>query len=128
MNALKMAMFIFSFIIAAGIINGSGIFTTQIQAPNVTMPGADLATGIAEIDSGTSSTEDIEAVFNAGAMVLNAVSAFLTLFEVLLIPGYYLWSLDVPFSICMGIQSLVTISEVVGVIQFYSGRSTKGME
>lgn len=128
MNALKMAMFIFAFVIAAGIINGSGIYDTKVQAPNVSMPGADLATGISEVDSGTSSTDDIESAFNAGAMVLNTVSALLTLFEVLLIPGYYLWSLGAPYSVCMGIQSLVTISETIGVLQFYSGRSTKGME
>ena len=128
MNALKIAMFIFAFSIAASIINGSGIFETQVQGPNVTVPGADLAEGISEVDSGTSSTDDIESTFNAGAMILNSVSIIFTIFEVLLIPGYYLWSLGVPWSICAGIQAMITLTEVIGAVQFYSGRTVKGME
>ena len=126
MNAQKIAFFIFAFVIAGGIINGSGIFT-PVPVPDVDMPSADLADGIVETGD-VSSDGDLSAAFDGWAMVKSMYSTVKTVFGVLLIPGYYLCDLGVPVAAALGIQSMVTLSEVWGLLQLISNRSTKGMD
>lgn len=128
MNAIKMAFFIFAFSIAGGIIASSGIFSTTVETPKIETPSADLATGIMEVDSLTSSTSDLESAFNGGEMLLNILSTVKTIFEVLLLPAPYLISQKVPTSIAYGVQAMVTLSEVWALIQIYRNMSTKGMD
>jgi hypothetical protein len=126
MNAQKLAFFIFAFVIAGGIINGSGIFT-QVSVPDVDMPTADLADGIVETND-VSSDSDLSTAFDGWAMVKSMYSTVKTVFGVLAVPYYYLRDLGVPVAVALGIQSMVTLSEVWGMLQLISNRSTKGMD
>jgi len=126
MNAQKIAFFIFAFVIAGGIINGSGIFT-QVSVPDVDMPTADLADGIVETND-VSSDSDLSTAFDGWAMVKSMYSTVKTVFGVLAVPYYYLRDLGVPVAVALGIQSMVTLSEVWGMLQLISNRSTKGMD
>lgn len=125
-NAQKIAFFIFAFVVAGGIINGSGIFT-PVHVPDVDMPSADLADGITE-SNGLQSEGDEASMIDGWRMVKSMYSTVKTVFGVLLIPGYYLYDLGVPVDAALGIQSMVTLSEVWGTLQIISNRSTKGMD
>lgn len=126
MNAMKMAFFVSAFVIASGILAGSGIFDTSwMYQPDVTMPSADLADGIMEVEPGTSSTDDLESAFNAWEMISNVFSAVKTLFMVLVLPYSYLVSFGVPKVFALGIQSMVTLSEILGAIQILRNMNIK---
>jgi len=126
MNAQKIAFFIFAFVIAGGIINGSGIFT-PVSVPDVDMPSANLADGIVETND-VSSSSDLSDVFDGWAMIKSMFSTVKTVFGVLAVPVFYLLDLGVPLAVAAGIQSLVTLSEVWGLLQIVTNRSTKGMD
>jgi len=126
MNAQKLAFFIFAFVVAGGIINGAGIFD-PVSVPDVTMPGADLGNGISE-SSSLASDGDEASIFDGVGMIKNMLSTVGTVFEVLAVPYLYLRDLGVPDVAAMGVQSLVTLSEVWAILQIWTNRSTKGMD
>jgi len=128
MNAQKMAMFILCFVLMGGIVNGLEIFES-VSVPNVTMPSADLAEGITEVGDGDVTTSsDLSDVFDGWAMLKSMIGAIATMFGVLTVPGYYLYSVGMPLAMAGAIQTIVTCAEIYGLIQFISNRSLKGME
>ena len=126
MWAKEIAFFLLAFVVAGGIINGAGIFDT-VTIPEATMPGADLADGIVEAGS-SGSESDVSSAFDGWAMIASMYSTVKTVFSVLVLPGPYLASIGIPTAFAYGIQTMVSLAEVWGLMQLVTNRSTGGMD
>jgi len=49
-------------------------------------------------------------------------------FSVLVLPGPYLASIGIPVAFAYGIQTMVSLAEVWGLMQLVTNRSTGGMD
>lgn len=127
MNAQKIAFFIIAFSLAGTIINGSGIFSYEVNVYDVNTENMNktFADGITEIDS-TSAEGDLQNAFDGWTMIKMTVGLFITILEVIFIPGLYLYNIGVDLNFALAVQAMCTISLIWGAIQFISGRSTKG--
>ncbi|MCK9575326.1 MAG: hypothetical protein M0R51_05165 [Clostridia bacterium] len=126
MWAKEIAFFLLAFVVAGGIINGAGIFDT-VTIPEVEMPGADLADGIVEAGS-SGSESDVASAFDGWTMISSMYSTVKIVFSVLVLPGPYLASTGAPIAFAYGIQTMISLAEVWGLMQLVTNRSTGGMD
>jgi hypothetical protein len=127
MFAKELAFFLLAFVVSAGIINGAGIFDV-VTVPDVDMPSADLADGIVEMDGSVESDSGMSSYFDSWGMIASMYNTVKTVFSILVIPGPYLFSVGVPYAFAAGIQTMVTLAEIWGLLQIVTNRSTGGMD
>ena len=127
MQAKQLAFFVIAFSISLGVINASGIFGYDINSYEVNVDD-DLTRGITEIDNSVSSSGDLMDLTDGWEMLSKVWSTIKTIFSVLVLPYYWLRDMGVNEGISAGIQTMVTLAESWGFIQFLANRSTKGME
>jgi len=127
MQAKQLAFFVIAFSISLGVINASGIFGYDINSYEVNVDD-DLTRGITEIDNSVSSSGDLMDLTDGWEMLSKVWSTIKTIFSVLVLPYYWLRDMGVNEGISAGIQTMVTLAESWGFIQFLGNRSTKGME
>lgn len=126
MNAQKLAFFVIAFSLAGVVVNESGIFN-PVQVYTVDEIDSEFSSGVTEID-GTRAVDDLRSNFDGWAMVFKTIGLFTTVLGVLVIPYNYLTDLGVNASFALAVQVIANLTVVWGVIQFLSGRSTKGMD
>lgn len=129
MNAQKLAFFIIAFALAGGIVNESGIFSYDVNVYEVDTDNINqsFADGITEIDA-TQAESDLTAAFDGWTMVKKTMGLLVIVLEVLFIPGLYLYNIGVDLTFALAVQVICNLSLGWGVLQFISGRSTKGMD
>ncbi len=127
MQAKQLAFFVIAFSIALGVINASGVFSYDINSYEVNV-NDDLTSGITDIDNSVSSAGDLSDLTDGWEMLSKVWSTIKTIFSVLVLPYYWLRDMGVNEGISAGIQTMVTLAESWGFIQFLANRSTKGME
>lgn len=127
MQAKQLAFFVLALSLAGGIINSSGIFETDFKNYDVNVD-KDLSKGIAEIDESVQSDNDLLGIFEGWELIKKTWDIIKTMFSVLALPGKWLVKLGVDSGTAFAVQVLVTAIEAWGLIQFVTGRSTKGME
>lgn len=127
MQAKQLAFFILAFSLAGGIINSSGIFDTDIAVYDVDVD-EDIADGIMEVGGPVQSDSDLAGALDGWEMLKKSWDTLKTVFTLLALPGPWLYSRGVNAATSTGIQTLVSMVEVWGLIQLFTGRSTKGME
>lgn len=129
MQAQRIAFFIFAFVLATGIINGSGIFDTQVPTETVTLPNsANLSTGVTDISNGVLDETDAANSFDGWAVVGSMTSALMDMLSVLVLPGKILVNYGFPVAVALAVQAMVNLTELAAIIQFVSNRSFQGME
>lgn len=127
MQAKQLAFFVIAFSLAGGIINGSGIFSTEFGGYDVNVDES-IADGISEIDDPAKSSGDLAEAVDGWRMIKKSWDTLKTVFTVLALPGSWLASKGVDAATATGIQIMVSVVEVWGLVQLFTGRSTKGME
>jgi len=127
MQAKQLAFFVVAFSISLGVINASGIFSYDINSYDVDVDD-DLTSGITDMNNSVSSSGDLTALTDGWEMLSKVWSTIKTIFSVLVLPYYWLRDMGVNEGISAGIQTMVTLAESWGFIQFLANRSTKGME
>ena len=127
MQAKQLAFFVVAFSISLGVINASGIFSYDVNSYDVDVDD-DLTSGITDIDNSVSSSGDLTDLTDGWEMLSKVWSTIKTIFSVLVLPYYWLRDMGVNEGISAGIQTMVTLAESWGFIQFLANRSTKGME
>lgn len=126
MNAQKLAFFVIAFALAGTVINEAGIFN-PVQVYELEEIDSEFSSGVTEID-GTLAEDDLQSDFDGWSMVFKTIGLFTTVLGVLVIPYNYLTDLGVNESFALAIQVIANLTVMWGVIQFLSGRSTKGMD
>jgi hypothetical protein len=126
MNAQKLAFFVIAFALAGAVINEAGIFN-PIQVYEIEEIDSEFSSGVTEID-GTLAEDDLQSDFDGWSMVFKTIGLFTTVLGVLVIPYNYLTDIGVNESFALAIQVIANLTVIWGVIQFMSGRSTKGMD
>lgn len=127
MQAKQIAFFVIAFSISMGIINASGIFGYDIASYEVDVDD-DLTSGITEIDNPVASSSDLNDLVDGWEMLSKVWDTIKTVFSVLVVPYYWLRDVGVNEAVAAGVQTMVTLVESWGFIQFISNRSTKGMD
>lgn len=131
MQAKNIALFILCFCLAGGVVNGSGIFQ-PVAVPDANTEqfnDSHLADGIMKLpDNGTISADDISTGLDGWGMLINTFGMVGMMFQVLVLPGFFLSSIGVPSSFAWAIQIIVNVVTVWGLVQFVTGRSTKTMD
>lgn len=127
MQAKQLAFFIIAFSIAGGIVNGSGIFSYDVDVYDVDEDKT-IVDGISEIDDSTQSSGDLAEAVDGWKMIKKSWDSIKTMFSVLVLPGPWLHGRGVDFATSTGVQTIVSVVEVWGLIQLFTGRATKGME
>lgn len=122
MRAYTIALALFTFGFVVGAINGLALF-------DVTLPGGDMTLGSSDV------TEITDSATSGGASALYSISVLLTLggifFEGLktaltIVP--LLTSYGVPAIVALMFQGPIWFVYVAAVVQFFTGRSIKGVE
>lgn len=126
MNAQKLAFFVIAFSLAGVVVNESGIFN-PVQVYTVDEIDSEFSSGVTEID-GTRAEGDLRSNFDGWTMIFKTIGLFTTVLGVLVIPYNYLTDLGVNASFALAVQAIANLTVIWGVIQFLSGRSTKGMD
>jgi len=126
MQAKQLAFFVVAFSIAITAINASGIFDYNLNGYEVDVDD-DLTKGITEIDNSVASSGDLADLTDGWKMLSNIWSTVTTIFSVLVLPYPWFVGMGVNEGISAGIQTMVTLVESWGFIQFVSNRSDKGM-
>ena len=127
MQAKQLAFFVVAFSIAITAINASGIFDYNLNGYEVDVDD-DLTKGITEINNSVSSSSDLSTLVDGWEMLKSVYTMVGTILEVLILPYYWLSDMGVNAGVAKGIQTMVTLAEAWGFIQFLGNRSTKGME
>lgn len=128
MRAIQIAYFVFAFVLATGIINSSGIFTTQLPERTITIPQANTSAGITDISGGIMDETDTASAFDGWRVLGTMFRTLKDVFSVLVLPGKILVDYGFPVAFALAIQAMVSLTEAVGILQFLSNRSTQGME
>lgn len=126
MNAQKLAFFVIAFSLAGVIINEAGIFN-PVQVYKINEINESFSNGITEIDN-TASENDLRNEYDGWGMIFKMFGMFTTVVGVLTIPYLYLTEIGVNAAFALAVQVIVNLTMIWGVIQFISGRSTKGMD
>jgi len=127
MQAKQLAFFVVAFSIAISAINLSGIFDYNLNGYDVNVDD-DLTKGITEINNSVSSSGDLSDLVDGWEMLKSVYNMVGTILEVLILPYYWLSDMGVNDGVAKGVQTMVTLAEAWGFIQFLGNRSTKGME
>ena len=129
MNAQKLAFFIIAFALAGGIVNESGIFSYDVDVYDIDTENINqsFADGITEIND-VSSEGDLQSAFDGWTMIKKTLGLLVMVLEVLFVPGLYLYNLGVDLTFSLAVQAICNLSLGWGIVQFVSGRSTKGMD
>jgi len=127
MQAKQLAFFVIAFSISLGVINASGIFGYDINSYEVNVDD-DLTKGITEINNSVSSSSDLSTLVDGWEMLKSVYDLVWTILEVLVLPYYWLSEMGVNDGVAKGVQTMVSLAEAWGFIQFLANRSTKGME
>ena len=127
MQAKQLAFFVVAFSVALGVINASGIFSYNINSYDVDIDES-LTNGITEIDNSVESSGDLSDAIDGLNMISKVYDTLKTILTVLVAPYYWLVEMGVNEGVATGIQTMVTLAESWGIIQFLANRSTKGME
>ncbi len=127
MQAKQLAFFVIAFSIAISVINLSGIFDYNLNGYDVNVDD-DLTKGITEINNSVSSAGDLSDLVDGWEMLKSVYNMVGTILEVLILPYFWLSGMGVNDGVAKGIQTMVTLAEAWGFIQFLANRSTKGME
>lgn len=127
MQAKQLAFFVIAFSIAISVINLSGIFDYNLNGYDVNVDD-DLTKGITEINNSVSSPGDLSDLVDGWEMLKSVYNMVGTILEVLILPYFWLSGMGVNDGVAKGIQTMVTLAEAWGFIQFLANRSTKGME
>lgn len=107
-------------------INEAGIFD-PVQVYEIDEVDNSFSNGITEID-GTASESDMRNEYDGWTMIFKTVGTFITVLGALTIPYLYLVDVGVNSAFALAIQVIVNLTMLWGIIQFLSGRSTKGMD
>lgn len=127
MQAKQIAFFVVAFSLSMGIISVSGIFDYDPGNYEVNIQ-QNITEDIAMLDNSAESDNALERLVDGWEMLKQSYDALKTVFSVLLLPGPWLYSLGVSFVISSAVQTIVTLVELAGLVQFITNRSFKGME
>lgn len=127
MQAKQLAFFVLALSLAGGVINSSGIFDTGIAVYDIDVD-EDISDGIAEINESVQSDSDLLGIFEGWEMIKKTWDIVVTMFSVLALPGRWLVKLGVDSGTALAVQAIVSVVEAWGLVQFVTGRSSKGME
>lgn len=127
MQAKQLAFFVLALSLAGGIINSSGIFDTEIAVYNVDVDES-ISDDITEIDNSVKSDSDLAGALEGWEMLKKTWDTMITMFSVLALPGKWLVKYGVDDGVAAAVQIIVSVVEAWGLMQFLTGRSTKGME
>ena len=129
MNAQKLASFIICFVLAAGVVNSTGIFSFDINAPDMNTEQFDdgMVNELYNFDD-TGSEGDLSGMFEGWGLISGTIGLIKSLFSGILIAGDYLESLGVNSEFAAAIGIVAIISLIWGLIQFITNRSGKGMD
>lgn len=122
MRAYTIALALFAFGFVTGCINGIGLF-------DVMLPGSDMTISESQV------TEITDGATSGGASPLYSISILLTLGKVLweglktaLALSVLLCSYGVDPLVALMFQGPIWFVYIVGLVQFFTGRSLKGVE
>jgi hypothetical protein len=129
MQAKEISTFILCVSLAITAISQTGIFNTD-SVGNIDIPeiNESLTTGISEIDSNATASEDIGDTMSGTAMLLQTFGTFKTMLGLIFLPYAYLVSIGVPAYFALPVQIVFNVTFVWAIIQFLSGRSTKTLD
>lgn len=127
MQAKQIAFFVLAFSLSMGIINATGIFDYDPGNYEVNVQ-SNLTKNIAELDNSADSSGSLAGLLDGWKMLKQSYDAIKTMFSVLLLPGPWLYNMGVSFGTSGAVQTMVTLVEAWGLVQFITNRSTKGME
>lgn len=127
MQAKQIAFFVLAFSLSMGIINATGIFDYDPGNYEVNVQ-SNLTKNIAELDNSADSSGSLAGLLDGWEMLKQSYDAIKTMFSVLLLPGPWLYNMGVSFGTSGAVQTMVTLVEAWGLVQFITNRSTKGME
>lgn len=102
--------------------------TDTIGSIEIAEVNESLTSGITEINSNVSASEDIADATGGTAMLLQTFSSFKTMLGIIFVPYAYLTSIGIPAYLAAPIQVIFNVTFVWAVIQFLSGRSTKTLD
>lgn len=127
MQIKEIAFFILSVSVAITAVNSIGIFSPVEEMPVNTID-QNLTEGISMINDSMSSTNAAADAVSGTTLLLQAWATFKTMMELTLLPGVWLFGIGVPLYMCIPVQAIINATEVWGVLQFTTGRSTKSMD
>ena len=129
MQAKEIATFVLCISLSITAITSIGIFNTDtIGEIEIGEINESLTTGISEIDSNLTSSEDVGDTLSGTAMLLQSFGTFKTMLGLIFLPYGYLTSIGVPAYLALPVQIIFNVTFVWAVIQFLSGRSTKTLD
>lgn len=129
MRAIQIAYFVFAWVLAVGILNSSGIFEEQLPNRDVDIPNsANLSTGVTDISNGVLEEGDAASAFDGWKVVGTMTSTLFEVLSVLVLPGRILIDFGFPVAFALAVQAMVSLTELIGILQFLSNRSLSGME
>jgi len=123
MRVYDIALFIFIFSFVSGAINGMGLF-------DVNLPGQHIDITEANVNEITDSMQNVDVLGVAFFMmaVWQVLGVILTAFTTALTIIPLLSQYSVPLEVSVMIQGPIWLVYVWGILQYWSGRSTKGMD
>ncbi len=127
MQAKQLAFFVIALSLAGGIINSSGIFSTEFGVYDVNVD-ENIADDIMEIGDSTQSAGDLAEMVDGWEMLKRSWDTLKTVVKVVALPGPWLYKKGVDAATSTGIQIMANLGVVWGLVQLFTGRSTKGME
>lgn len=127
MQIKEIAFFILSLSVAITAVNSIGIFS-PVEELGTNEVNQTLTEGVSAInDSMISSNAAADAV-SGTSLLLQAWATFKTMLTLTLLPGVWLFGIGVPLYMCVPVQAMVNATEIWGVLQFTTGRSTRQMD
>ncbi len=127
MQIKEIAYFILSVSLAITAVNSIGIFS-PIETMDTNEINQSMTEGVSMINESAVSSNEVADAVSGTALLLQAWSTFKTMMTLTLLPGVWLFGIGVPLYMCVPIQAIINATEVWGVMQFVSGRSTKTMD
>lgn len=125
-------MFVLAFSLGIAIVNQIGIFShnaddniTEINTGGI---NDTLMDGITEVDGNITSDNEIADTLGGTAMLLQFLGLVRTMLTLAVLPYGYLVNVGVPAFIALPIQAIINATEIWGIIQFVTGRSTRTIE
>ena len=136
MQAKEIMMFVLAFSLALTSVNQIGLFDINGQDRLSEIDtGADVDAvlnnsldGVQEIDSELMSDDDAADSISGTSMLWQSLSTIKTMLTLTAFPGPYLKDLGVPGYIWLPVQVIINATVIWGLIQFVSGRFTKGID
>lgn len=127
MQIKEIAYFILSVSLAITAVNSIGIFN-PVEPMQTNEINQTTANGISAIDENAISSSAAADAISGTALLLQAWATFQTMMTLTLLPGVWLFGIGVPLYMCVPVQAIINATEIWGVMQFVSGRSTKTMD